>query len=353
MSFEDAGADAATWVATGAMINDHSEGHALTLLPDGRVLVVGGWGSVSAELFNPGTRQWSAADGMLARNNPTAALLSDGRVLVAGGDHYGARSDTYEMFAAAELYDPRTELWTATGSMIEARSRASATLLSDGQVLVAGGNVTVPKAGGSRVDDTASAELYDPDTGAWSAIAPMGWARADHTATLLRDGGVLMVGGSMAEVYDPGTDAWTRTADTIHDREFHTATLLNDGTVLVAGGVTTLVNRLVVAELYDPVSGSWTATGNMVESRAWHTATLLLDGRVLLTGGGDGGYGGQPSAEVYDPETRSWSATHDMLSPRGWHEAVALADGRVLVVGGYDGRAAPDLDAEVFTPARD
>jgi N-acetylneuraminic acid mutarotase len=333
------------------MISHRSEGHALTRLADGRVLVVGGWGLQSAELFDPDTGQWSAADGMLARNNPMAVLLSDGRVLVAGGDH-GAQSGTYEMFSWAELYDPRTGVWTATGSMIEGRSGASATLLPDGRVLVTGGRATVPHAGGSHVVDLASAELYDPATGTWSSIAPMGGARAGHTATLLCDGRVLVVGSSKAELYDPGTGAWTRTADMIDDREFHTATLLNDGTVLVAGGVVFL-SRLVSTELYDPASGSWTATGRMVESRAWHTATLLLDGKVLLTGGGDGGYGGQSSAEVYDPETRSWSATPNMLSPRGWHEAVALADGRVLVVGGYDGRSGPDLDAEVFDPAND
>jgi hypothetical protein len=345
--------DAATWVATGAMISDHSEGYALTRLADGRVLVVGGGGSrpLSAELFDPGTGQWSAAGDMLARNNPIAILLSDGRVLVAGGDDYDVAGDTYEVFSSAELYDPRTAVWTLTGSMIEARSGASATLLPDGRVLVAGGNVIVPNAG-SRLDDVASAELYDPATGTWTAIAPMGEARSGHTATLLRDGRVLVVGGSKAELYNPGTGTWTPTADMINDREFHTATSLKDGTVLVAGGVTGGALGLLVAELYDPASGSWAATGNMVEARAWHTATLLLDGRVLLTGGGDGGYGGQPSAEVYDPETKSWSATDDMLSPRGWHEAIALTDGRVLVVGGF-GSSGPGLNAEVFNPTSD
>ena len=160
---------------------------------------------------------------------------------------------------SAELYDPDSGTWTVTGSMIEARSWQSATLLPDGRVLVAGGMGSTGSGGDEVVFLMDSAELYDPDTGTWTATGSMIEARHNYTATRLSDGRVLVTGGGLAsaELYDPDSGTWTATASMIEGRSGHTATLLSDGTVLVAGGYinTGSGGSTPSAELYDPGSG--------------------------------------------------------------------------------------------------
>jgi len=202
---------------------------------------------------------WTAAGGMLTpRFLQTATLLPDGRVLVAGGeDACGAA------LASAELYDPRTGSWTPTGSMVAPRADHTATLLPDGRVLVAGGTDLAP-ASGASADTTgpaASAELYDPRTGSWTATGSMVGQHVMHTATLLPDGRVLVAGGTSgpaasAELYDPRTRSWTATGSMLTPRRSHTATLMPDGRVLVVGGLGYGWILPDSAELYDPGSGS-------------------------------------------------------------------------------------------------
>ncbi len=277
---------------------------------------------------------------------PAATLLPDGRVLVSGGTDEQAQS-----LASAELYDPSSGAWTATGEMVQDRVVHTATLLPGGMVLVAGGYFGNPGGGESRRLQLASAELYDPGSGSWIATGNMGGVRGGHTATLLPDGRVLVAGGccggsgllASAELYDPSTGTWTATGAMIQAREEHTATLLPDGRVLVAagygggggGGMAPGPVELASAELYDPDSGTWTATGGMREARIGPTATLLPDGRVLVAGG-IGRRGFLASAELYDPITGTWTATGAMVDARHAPTATLLPNGTVLVAGGYN-----------------
>ena len=276
---------------------------------------------------------WTATGNMIdARVNHTATLLPNGKVLVAGGNSGSV------LLATAELYDPSSGSWTATGKMNGIRTAHTATLLADGKVLVAGGADSI---GETSVNAVATAELYDPATGSWTTTAPMIEARAHHTATLLADGKVLVAGGSgsgsgsdsldTAELYDPATGTWTVAGTMIEARTRHTATLLPDGRVLVLGGSSASPPE-ATAELYDPSTGAWTAAGNMNGEHLGGTATLLEDGSVLVAGGGSSdGSGGE---ELYDPSTGSWSATASLLEARTDHTATLLDDGSVLVAGG-------------------
>jgi N-acetylneuraminic acid mutarotase len=345
---------AAAWTATGKMITPFV-GHISMLLPDGRVLVMGGInengdGSISAELYDPGPGTWTSTGTLVApRSAYSATLLADGKVLVAGGtSNSGATA-----LASADVYDPVSGTWTATGRMTTPRYNATATLLRDGKVLLVGGS-------SSTVFALASAEIYDPVSGTWTATAAMDTGRArGHTTTLLRDGKVLVVGGESStgalgsvEVYDPISGTWTATGSMVaalSDR--YSATLLADGKVLVAGGQDISGNHQASAsaELYDPQAGAWSAIQGMLETRMSHSATLLPDGRVLVTGGegADARTGGldEPlrSAELYDPASGTWSATASMVAIGG-HTATLLPDGKVLVEGGTDG------NAEVYDP---
>ena len=226
-----------------------------------------------------------------------AVLLPDGRVLVVGGG-----GD----YMSAELYDPVDGTWTATGSMTQARNGHTTTLLPDGRVLVAGGHDD---------DRLASAELYDPITGTWMATSRMTEAFLAHTATLLPNGTVLVAGGDApsgpgavghahAALYDPASGAWTAAEDMLRARFVHTATLLARGEVLVAGG--RLHSGLESeafsdAELYDPATGSWTAAAAMNSARSEHSAVLLADGRVLVLGGYASDGASTASAEIFAP----------------------------------------------------
>lgn len=253
-------------------------------------------------------------------------------------------------------FDARAaNIWTFTDSMGVARSGHTATLLGDGRVVVIGGSGPLD-----------SAEIYDPTSETFAAsAAALATARSEHTATLLPDGTVLVVGGTTgtavilddAEIYDPTTDTFTTVTDTMASaRHGHTATLLNDGTVLIAGG-SSGSGQLSTAEIYDPVTGMFSpTTGTMAFSQYTHEATLLDSGNVLLTGGyhpGSSGGGGRSEAQTYDPVTGLFSATtNNMTGSHNVHTATRLSDGRVLVVGGLAGFVSlPDVD--IYDPATD
>ena len=294
------------------------------------------------------------------RAEHTATLLADGRVLVAGGI---ADSREEERLASAELYDPATGTWQATGSMTNPRSWHTATRLPDGRVLVAGGLCDGRYADGCAAKDPsgaqASAEIYDPETGKWTPTGDMTTPRSLPTATLLPNDQVLVAGTELApdailassELFDPATGAWTATGDMTVARTQQMAALLQDGTVLVAGGFgpvsPTEHGELTSAELYEPGKGTWAATGSMASARSQDPLIVLADGTVLKTGGGDGEQM-LPSCELYDPSSRTWSPTGSMASARGVLTSTLLADGRVLVAAGFGVSLA---SAELYDPA--
>jgi N-acetylneuraminic acid mutarotase len=193
--------------------------------------------------------------------------------------------------------------------MSVARIDHTATRLTNGTVLVAGGNI----AGTVYL---ASAELYDPANGTWTSTGPLRAARTQHTATLLMDGTVLVAGGwgsggmtPTAELYDPATGDWTLLSTQMTTaRYLHTATLLRNGKVLVGGGL----YSVSTAELFDPVSRTWAATGSMNNGRYVYTATLLLDGNVLVAGGDNntGSYSALYTTEQYVPTAAALTPPH-------------------------------------------
>ncbi|HYO52187.1 MAG TPA: kelch repeat-containing protein [Archangium sp.] len=257
------------------------------------------------------------------RHVHAASLLPNGRVLVTGG------SDGTSTLASAEVYDPLAGTWTATGAMTSARYYHATTLLPDGKVLVTGGS------NGSVA--LATAELYDPATGTWTSAGSMGSPRYNLSATLLPDGKVLIAGGyngsvlTTAELYDPSTGAWTSAGSMGSGHYLHAAIRLPQGKVLVMGGYTTA--PIATAELYDPATGTWSSAGSMSSARGYLAAILLPDGRALVIGGYDGS-AFLATTELYDPAAGTWTATGATASAHGDSTATLLPNGKVLLAGG-------------------
>jgi len=339
--------------------------HTATLLPDKKVLLAYGSNSSkysnatgyvglsSIEVYDSGTSTFTeiVEDSGNGIYGHTATLLPNGTVLLAGGFvnsvwDYSGVSGSYN---GATLYDSATGVFSGTGNMTANRGDHTATLLANGKVLIAGGADQDPTGTG-----LASAELYDPSTGTFTQTGSMAVGRYLHTATLLQNGKVLIVGGALtstsdplatAEVYDPATGMFTTTGAMAPARGQHTATLLADGRVLIVGGTTATgtadLHQTATAEVYDPSTGSFSVTGSMAEARTFHTETLLPSGKVLVVGGGDE----NSTAEVYDPATGSFSITAGMEIGRSGHTATLLPNGRVLVAGGgiFAGLASAEL----------
>ena len=237
--------------------------------------------------------------------------------------------------------------WTNTGNMSVIRRDHTATLLNNGKVLVVG-------------FVTSAADLYDPASGIFS---PAGNTLFNHgqnaTATRLLDGRVLIAGGlftpGAAEIYDPATGNFSLAGSLNQPRFAHTATLLPDGRVLVVGGAENASTGFIsttTAEIYDPATNSFSFTGSLNTGRDFHVATLLPDGRVLVAGGIDNTLPSvgicTDSAELYDPATGTFSNTGKMTESRctlWWSDAPVLSNGKVLILG------SGSQTAELFDPA--
>jgi WD40 repeat protein len=276
----------------------------------------------------------------IARASHSSTLLPDGKILIAGG--FGGSGTESNPYRSTEIYDPRTGSFQPAGDMTIGRSGHTATLLKNGKLLIAGGWT-------GRYNVRRSAELYDPATGVFTPTGDMVIERAGNTAALLPDGKVLVAGGedrsenalSSAEVYDPATRKFTRTGDMAEPRGEATATALRNGKVLIVGGGSGHYPSQSVyrsAELYDPATGKFKSTGQMSVGRHKHAAVLLASGKVLVVGGSDNRdwHGEYSSAEIYDPATGAFSATGAMGTARFKlpYAAALLANGTVLVAGG-------------------
>ena len=283
--------------------------------------------------------QWEETGSLdIARLSNTATLLSDGKVLVAGG-----QVAPFTQVASTELYDPATGTWAFSGDMTSARWGHTATLLPNGKVLVASG-FNYPNL-------LVSAELYDPASGTWTATGSLAEGHFAHTATLLPNGKVLVVGGLICELYDPASGTWTVTGSLHEPRgDAHTATLLPNGNVLVAGGFDLPLGDVIAsAEVYDTANGTWAEVDSMAAKRGLHTATLLPNGKVLVAGGSDFVHTLR-FAELYDPTTETWQSTGSLDTPRFEHEATLLPNGKVLVEGGQKVTDMPLSSAELYDP---
>jgi hypothetical protein len=292
--------------SSAGIMNTPRHQHGNVRLPSGNVLITGGQDAslssalATSELYDPvtGTYTFTGGTGLLARRLHRVTLLANGNVLVTGGisDGGGTR-------ASARLYDYTTGLFSATTiPMTEPRRSHRATRLFDGRVLIVGGR--------NSTGILSSAELYDPDTKSFSATGSMAAARSSPRGTRLPDGRVLISGGIGTgnnavlgtELYDPSTGTFTSAGNSAVARESDRGTLLDNGTVLFSGGISGENAGFVTyasTELYDVASGTFVLTGNLQTARQDHSSSPLPNGQTLVAGGVDSSGNALASAELY------------------------------------------------------
>lgn len=321
-------------------------------LQSSKVLVVGGYSFLSgfvteADVYDPATESWTITTPLPLAHRLSATTLDSGEVLVVGDDTFGTLSPS------AFLYEEASATWKPTAPPSQVRYSPAVTLLTSGDVLMAGGYDGHCCSGPAGTFNTA--ELYIGSSNSWTPTAAMAETRMLHTATFLQSGKVLVAGGlirdpatprSSAEIYDPAAHTWSRTESMATPRFSHTATLLPSGKVLVTGGFSIFSTALASAEIYDPVRRAWSPTAPMSVARGSHTATLLPSGEVLVTGGENDSVE-LNSSEIYDPASGAWSDGGRMINARKQHTATLLTSGVVLVAGGV-GASGTDIASAEF-----
>ncbi|MGE3164378.1 MAG: kelch repeat-containing protein [Planctomycetota bacterium] len=334
--------------------------HTLTVLPDGRVLALGGFDSQASptypnstyEFLDEATMGWTSSalpPGVVPRARHTATVLNDGRVLVTGGytNVGGITTNT------CDIYDPVTDVWVATDSLAQARQSHAAVKLDDGSVLVVGGGTT-------------AVERFDPATETWSSAGSLAEPRHYNSTTKLLDGRVLVAGGiyfsgtmflnsDSAELFDPEkpiASAWSTVqtsepgfrATLDPPRQWHAAHLMPSGNVLIVGGLDGSL-PLASTELFDVQHDAWVDSPlpGISEGRILSTtAALGSTGQVLVIGGALVDDSVNPPAGIITTDVEmstpsgAWLQTAPALTPRFWQTSVSLPGGRVLVTGGYD-----------------
>lgn len=364
--------------------------HSATLLNNGTVLIAGGAtcpssGSCnylsSAEIYNPVSGSSTTTGSVATQRMAPSVLLPNGNVLIAGGSTCDGYGNCFSL-GSAEIYSPVSGTFSSAGNLQVARDSHTMTLLSNGTVLIVGGESCVPRSsggggpssknfgdplpGGAHLLDVnftptsgaiactalASAEIYDPQAGTFTLTGSLNTARYDAAASQLANGQILIVGGSneynpvnSAEIYNPSTGSFTTTSGGLNTaRSSPAATLLNSGLVLISGGSTceSPTCPTNTAEVYDPNANTFQYTsGNMNAYRVDQTATLLTNGQVLLAGGTDGCSGNpctsDATTELYNPSTGTFTSSQELVAARSGHSATLLANGSVLLAGGIAG----------------
>jgi hypothetical protein len=310
--------------------------HTATPLPTGQVLIAGGCTrhscelearGATTELFDPTSGRFAPGPAMPApRVGHSATLLPNGKVLIAGGwDDRGLTRTAY-------LYDSRSRSFARTDSLRAARGGFTATPLPDGDVLFAGGS--------SEGRAIASAEIYDWQTETFSPSGSLRQARAAHVAVALPGGRVLVAGGSAdggvlasAEIFEAGTAKFQQTGRLRLPRHKLGASLLPGGRVLVVGGSSARDwrGRYASAELYDARPGRFRRIASMAHPRfkLSDAVARLPSGQVLVAGGAE-------KVELYDPHSARFRTVGELDRARSFATATVLRDGGVLIVGGYD-----------------
>ena len=287
-----------------------------------------------------GAQQWQYVDSMATpRRMHTATLIDGARVLVAGGTN-----ERHRAVASCELFEIAMLRWSPGPSMSIPRERHTATTLADGRVVVIGGNTQDNQS--NRV--TASVEIFDPTSNAWSDGGSLLTGRQNHTATLLPDGTILVTGGfneargdvflASSEIYDPLTGRSRSAAPLPQKRMDHQALLLHDGRVLVAGGRIGGWDGdyLSRADIYDPSRDEWSTIDPMAQSRiTGFTMARFSDSTVLVAGGRNAPTSSASSAEMLDTRYSQWQVIDTMRLPVTWQAGAMLAHDRYLVTGGF------------------
>jgi len=332
--------------------------HGAAVLADGRVLVFGGrsptytpW--VVTELFDPASASFTETGEMpTTRFNPVWAGASGSRIVIAGGETSASRRDEA---TAVLVWSPETGAWNSPGHLLEVRFGNSATRLP------VEGNVLLVAGGDFYRRDPATVtpvELFDVDLG--TPRPPKGQMvepRLLHTATRLSDGRVLLAGGlnafthqevSNAEIYDAAAETFTRACTLASERWAHAAAALPDGRVLLAGGYAA-GSPTGAAEVWDPLTGQCTATGSLRLPRADLRMVVLASGEVLAIGGRNGDGHALTAVETWSPLTGAWTERTPLPLARVGHTASLLPQGQVLLLGGAEGTGAfPVKAAELY-----
>jgi len=323
----------------GSDLGAHRERFSVITLNDGRIMAIGGkaiglrnveMGNFedSTELLDIATMTWKLTGEMNEkRKSPGVAQLNDQTVITAGGT--GAAKVPLN---SVEIWNPNTEEWQHTTPMNTARDSMGYVLLPDGRFMVTGGKSIDKK--GVLISYIKECEIYDPETEQWIEIAPMHEERVNHTATLLNDGNILVVGGGKedgpysktVELYDIRRDIWILLEPMSVGRAMHTATKLLDGRVLIVGGR----GKKTSTEIYDPRNKKWSSSGDTEYPRAEHSAIRLPDGSILITGG----IGQLTQVELYSSRVNSWSTISQLSTGRYRHNSIVLDDGTAIVIGG-------------------
>jgi hypothetical protein len=350
-----------TWGPTGGLAVPRTS-HTATTLTDGRVLVVGGYDPVanretsSAELYDPASGTFAATSPLaFARRAHLAVRLTSGEVAVLGGD-VGLGVPT--VLASIERYDPRSGAFAPGGTLTRERTHATATVLTTGALLVTGG---LAYTSGLSFGD---AELCTSDVTTCRPTRALPEPRADHSATLLRDGRVLVAGGggsvfndarprlATSTIFEPTNEIWAEGPPLPEPRFGHVAVTGTDGRVLLVGGALAAQGAAIAVDVlsFSPGATRFVVAGRLITPRWLHAATVLPTGNVLVTGTAAADYqlGASTSAELFDPRTGTSRDVGDIH--RTYFNAQALlGDGRVLAVGG--GRGAES--ARVYVLADD